>query len=29
MKSKQKDNQLFKEHKTQFITLEQFKEMAK
>jgi len=29
MKSKQKDSQLFKERKTQFLTLEQFKEVAK
>jgi DNA modification methylase len=29
MKSKQKDSQLFKERKTQFLTLEQFKEAAK
>jgi hypothetical protein len=28
MKSKQKDSQLFKERKTQFLTLEQFKEVA-
>ena len=29
MKSKQKDSQLFKEHRTRFLTLEQFKEVAK
>jgi hypothetical protein len=29
MKSKQKDSQLFNERKTQFFTLEQFKEVAK
>jgi DNA modification methylase len=29
MRSKQKDSQLFNERKTRFLTLEQFKEMAK